>query len=94
MGNIQEKKEKEKRHLNGHENFENNDELFGTKWEHKREKKEKERRYFAHLSRHERLDINNELLGIIWEHEIIIIIKRKGERGFFLVWGQVHCIWV
>jgi len=59
-----------------------------------KEKKEKERGYFAHLSRYKRLDINNELLGIIWEHEIIIIIIRKGEGGFFPVWGHVHSIWV
>jgi hypothetical protein len=39
------KKKRKKRgdfaHLSGHENFENNDELLGTKWEHKRKKKEK-----------------------------------------------------
>jgi len=74
-------------------NLENNDELLGTMGAYKKKKRKRER-YCAHPSRHERLDINDELLGIIWEHEIIIIKKRKGEGGFFKVWGQVHSIWV
>jgi hypothetical protein len=44
---TREKRKRKKRrdfaHLNGHENFENNDELLGTKWEHKRKKRKRER---------------------------------------------------
>jgi hypothetical protein len=46
-GTYKRKKRRKKRwdftHLNGHEKFENNDELLGTMWEHTRKRKEKER---------------------------------------------------